>query len=276
MKSSNKIRYAGVAGMFYPGEKMVLERELSLLLEASPVLDLPRPVRGIIAPHAGYMYSGGVAARAYRQIFNRKYDTVVIIAPSHQDSFDFISIFNGKGYRTPLGDVEVDLSAVEELVQFDPVIQLSDKGHSRSEHALEVQLPFLKWALGNFRMVPVSMGSQNWENIHALSNALSQVLKNKRVLFIASSDLSHFYPDSQARIKDQVAESNIENYDEDQLWRDIQDRRCEMCGFGPVISVMRTVRKFGVKEAKVLLYRNSGDITAEKESVVGYLSAVLY
>lgn len=276
MISNEKIRSAGVAGMFYPGDPVMLERELSLLLEAAPLLELPRPVKSLIVPHAGYVYSGGVAARAYRQIFDAPVKQAVIIAPSHKDAFDFISVFNGDAYRTPLGDVPVDKEAAAALADFHSDIVLSDQGHSSSEHSLEVQLPFLQWILGNFRLIAISMGDQNYEQSEVLADALTKSLDTSRTIFVASSDLSHFHPDTRARVLDQVAQSDIESFDEEKLWQDITEGRTEMCGYGPVITVMKTARKLGAETSRVILYRNSGDITGERNEVVGYLSAVLY
>ncbi|HFE65385.1 AmmeMemoRadiSam system protein B [candidate division KSB1 bacterium 4484_188] len=276
MTQSKKIRSAGVAGMFYPGDPMMLERELSLLLEAAPLLELPRPVKSLIVPHAGYVYSGGVSARAYRQIFDAPIKRVVVIVPSHKDAFAFNSVFNGDAYRTPLGDVPVDKKAAAALAEAHPDIQLSDLGHSSSEHSLEVQLPFLQWILGNFQLVPVSMGEQTYEQSVILANAFTTVIDTSHTLFVASSDLSHFHSDARARVLDQVAQTDIETFDEEKLWQDIAEGRTEMCGYGPVITVMKTARKLGAETSRVILYRNSGDITGERNEVVGYLSAVIY
>jgi len=276
MRFFSGIRNAGVAGMFYPGEKMILERELSMLLEASPVWDFPSRIKAIIVPHAGYMYSGGVAARAYRQILGEKYDYVAVIAPSHHEYFNFISVFNGSAFETPLGNVPVNKELAKKLTQHHPLIKLSDKGHSRSEHSLEVQLPFLQWTLRKFELIPISMGDQEDKQITILANALAKVLPAEQSLIVASSDLSHFYHDSVARKLDQIAQDDIAEFDEDKLLEDIRRNRTEMCGFGPVIAAMKAARELGASEAKVLLYRNSGDITADRDQVVGYLSAVLY
>jgi AmmeMemoRadiSam system protein B len=271
----DEIRPPGVAGFFYPADKKLLGRDISLFLENSPRLNLTEPIRAMIVPHAGYMYSGGVAARAYRQIMGKKYDVVVIIAPSHHEYFEFIAVYPGKAFRTPLGDLPVDEGLVNQLTAQHPDIRLSHKGFSSSEHSLEVQLPFLKWVGDNY-IVPVMMGHQTREIIEVVRSALVTVLKGREFLVIASSDLSHFYSDSRARELDRVVMDDVSEFSPEQLFEDIAHDRCEMCGYGPAISAMKVARDCGAKEGRVLLYRTSGDITGDKRKVVGYLSGIFY
>lgn len=272
----DEIRPPGVAGFFYPADKKFLERDISLFLENSPQLDLSKPIRAMIVPHAGYMYSGGVAARAYRQIMGKKYDVVVIIAPSHHEYFEFISLYPGKAFHTPLGDIPVAEDQINQLILQHPDIRLSPNGFSASEHSLEVQLPFLKWVGENSSIIPVMMGHQTREIIEVLRGALVTVLKDKLFLVIASSDLSHFYSDTKARELDRIVINDISAFSPDQLFDDITHERCEMCGYGPAITAMKIARDCGAKEGRVLLYRTSGDITGDKGKVVGYLSGIFY
>lgn len=274
--SEAKIRKAAVAGTFYPASKMVLERDLSLLLENSPIVELTQPIRAIIAPHAGYMYSGGVAARAYRQIMSRKYDFHVILAPSHYEVFDFISIYPGSAFGTPLGQIPIAREIVEELVSQDAIFRLSEFGYSEQEHSLEVQLPLLKWVQDAPRIVPLMMGEQTSNMIEDASQLLTHALTDKNCLIIASTDLSHFHPDREARSLDEAVIKHINKYQPDELYADIMEKRCEMCGYGPAIIAMKTARALGAKKAQVLLYRNSSDMTGDLSSVVGYLSAIVY
>jgi AmmeMemoRadiSam system protein B len=276
MNTTESYRNMGVAGAFYSHDKFILERELSMLLEAAPVLDLPRTIRAIISPHAGYLYSGGVAARAYSQIINAKYQKVIVIAPTHKDSYNFSSIYDGLGYKTPLGEITVERSDAQKLTEFHKDIRFSSLGHSAEEHSLEVQLPFLQWCLRKFKFIPISMGNQDLNSIKILSEALSQIIKEDNALIVASSDLSHMHPDHQARTLDQVAMDDISKFDENKLWDDIQSGKTEMCGYGPVITAMRTAKLAGAKESKILIYRNSGDISGDHDKVVGYLSAIIY
>ncbi|RMF58892.1 MAG: AmmeMemoRadiSam system protein B [Calditrichaeota bacterium] len=270
------VRSPGVAGFFYPADKLSLERDLSLLLENAPLETFPRPIRGMIVPHAGYGYSGGVAARGYRQILGQKYDVIILIAPAHRLFFSHPTVFPGDSFLTPLGEIPVDKQFVELLHRKHPEIQLSTKGFESDEHSLEVQLPFLQWVVENVKIVPIMMGDQSLQVINLLSNALIDVLKERNFLVIASSDLSHYYNDSQARAMDQVVMNHVTGFDPDALYKDIESRRCEMCGYGPSITAMKVAKALGAQEGKVLLYRNSGDVTGERHNVVGYLAAVFY
>lgn len=272
----DEIKQACVAGSFYPAESVVLERDLSLFLENSPEVNPSRTVRSIIVPHAGYMFSGGVAARAYRQVFSHQYDFSIILAPSHYESFDFVSIYPGKAFATPLGEVSIEKNIVDEFVAQDSVFRLSEMGYSDQEHSLEVQLPLLEWVQDSPRVVPMMMGDQNWDLIIDAFRMISKMLKGRDCLLIASTDLSHYHSDSEARSMDQIVVNNINSFQPDQLYEDIMDRRCEMCGYGPAIVTLKAAKEMGASQAEVLLYRNSSDMTGDKSRVVGYLAAFVY
>ena len=269
-------RPACVAGSFYPAEKMVLERDLSLFLENSPDVDISQTIRGIVVPHAGYMYSGGVAARAYRQVISHKYDFSIILAPSHYESYDFVSIYPGRAFDTPLGAVGIEQSVADALVEQGDTFRLSEMGYSAQEHSLEVQLPLLRRVQDSPRIVPLMMGVQNWDMIVDTLRAINKIIKGKNCLMIASTDLSHYHPDTEARSMDQMVVNNINNYQPDQLYEDIVEKRCEMCGYGPAVVALKAAREFGASRAQVLLYRNSSDMTGDTSKVVGYLAAVAY
>jgi AmmeMemoRadiSam system protein B len=273
---SNKIRPAMVAGMFYPQKKITLEREVALVLENAPDDEIDARIVAIISPHAGYMYSGGVAARAYRQIIDKEYNVVIVISPSHREYFKEISIYDGYGYSTPLGVIPIDQAMANKFAEFHPKIILSEKGHRFDEHSLEVQLPFLQKVLDNFKLIPIVMGEQDMENIDILSQALSTILKEQKALIIASTDLSHFYNYDKATLLDKVVIENVKNFDPDKLFHDVQAGRCEMCGAGPVVTAMKASKMLGANKSKILLYRNSGDITGDRNEVVGYMSAILF
>jgi hypothetical protein len=260
--------------MFYPENKITLDQEVAMVLEESREIDFQGEIIGMVVPHAGYMFSGGVAARAYRQLVDSKIDVVVVIAPSHCEYFTEISIYDGYAYSTPLGILPVDKELAHELAEQSPQIILSEKGHRFEEHALEVQLPFLQKIIDNFRFIPIVMGEHNQDNIDSLAHALAKVLKDKHALIVASTDLSHFYNNEKANLLDQVVVDDIENFDEEKLYQDLQSGECEMCGGGPAVAVMKACHLLGASQSQVLLYRNSGDITGDQEEVVGYLSAI--
>jgi AmmeMemoRadiSam system protein B len=276
MNKRTKIRPATVAGMFYPRDKSNLEREIALFLENAPQIDIKGDIMGLIVPHAGYMYSGGVAARAYRQVMDKQYNIVAVISPSHREYFPGISVYDGYGYATPLGIISVAKELAEEITENYPQIILGDEGHRTEEHALEVQLPFLQEVLSDFKLLPIMMGDQEKENITMLAEALGHVLRNKNALIVASTDLSHFYNYDRAALLDRVVIDDINAFNEDKLIDDLNRKRCEMCGGGPAIAVMKAARLLGANRSKVLIYRNSGDVSGDKGQVVGYLSSVLY
>ena len=163
-----------------------------------------------------------------------------------------------------------------EITDFSPAITLGDAGHRTEEHALEVQLPFLQEVLQDFKLLPIIMGDQDTQIIEVLAAALEHVLKNKKALVVASTDLSHFHSYDRATILDRIVVDDINTFNEKKLLDDIQRNRCEMCGGGPAVAVMKTARLLGANQSKVLIYRNSGDVSGDKGQVVGYLSSVLY
>jgi AmmeMemoRadiSam system protein B len=276
MVESPKIRPPMVAGMFYPQKKISLEREIAVYLENSPVVPVSGKIMGMIVPHAGYMYSGGVASRAYRQILEKEIDVVAVIAPSHREYFTEISIYDGYGYSTPLGVLPVEKTLAQHLADFSPQIVLSEKGHRFEEHALEVQLPILQEVLENFKIIPIVMAEHSYDNIETLAKALAGVLAGQKALVVASSDLSHFYNVKKAAVLDNVVIDNLKNFDDEKLFQDLQQGNCEMCGGGPAVAVMKACKLLGANRSEVLIYRNSGDVTGEYEEVVGYLSALFY
>lgn len=276
MKTHEGIRPAFNAGLFYPADKMVLERDLSLLLENSPLVAAEAPIKAIVVPHGGYLYSGGVAARAYRQVMEFDYDVAVVIGHPHEEMFDFISVYPGSGFRTPVGDLLVERELVEELTFLNPEIQRSEMGFSDAEYTIEVQLPFLKWIQHNIRIIPIVIGQQDYSASGSLCRTLNQVLKGKKFLIVAITDLSRNVPDDKARKMDNIAIEDIEKFNPDLLWEDVLKGRCEMCGVSAVIAAMKVGEHFGATRSQVLLYRNTGDISGDRSKVVGYTSAVVY
>jgi len=270
------IRPPAVAGLFYSDKKMELDREVAVYLENAPQIEINGRVIGMVAPHAGYMYSGGVAARAYRQLLDLDIDVVAVIAPSHREYFTEISIFDGFAYATPLGTIEIHRGLAQELADINPQIILSEKGHRFEEHALEVQLPFLQKVLVKFKLIPIIMGEHSSDNIETLAQALATALRDQKALIVASSDLSHFYNAAKAETMDHLVRDKISGFAEDELFNELRAGKCEMCGGGPVVACMKASKLLGADKSKTLLYRHSGDITGDRSEVVGYLSALFY
>jgi AmmeMemoRadiSam system protein B len=267
------IRKTAVAGLFYPSDK----NELSDLIN-SFYYGMSEPnisgITGMVAPHAGYIYSGLTAAHAFHQIKNKNFETVVIISPSHREYFPGISIYSGDAYDTPLGELEIDKLFRKELTEKSENIFEGKNGH-HSEHGIEVELPFLINAIGFPKIVPIVMGDQRKEFVDELSKILSPLL-NENTLVIASSDLSHFYTKKVADKLDTVVAERISSFDVDGLQSDLDNKKCEACGGGPIIAMMKACQNFNSDKSTILHRSDSGDITGDYREVVGYLSAVVY
>ncbi len=270
----NTIRKPAVAGMFYPGDPGQLAKEVELLLELyKPAKDYGK-VYGLVAPHAGYVYSGKTAAYGYNTIAGKDYKTVVVISPSHREYFPGISIYSGDAYETPLGIVEIDKELREKLINNSKTIFAGVQGH-RAEHALEVQLPFLQTVLKDFKLLPVVMGDQSRIFVDELANSLAE-FTDDNTLIVASSDLSHFYPRTQAEILDSRVEKHINDFDYEGLQNDLERRTCEACGGGGIVSTLKALDMKDVQHSEVIYRNDSGETTGDTSEVVGYLSAVMY
>jgi AmmeMemoRadiSam system protein B/AmmeMemoRadiSam system protein A len=232
-------------------------------------------IKALICPHAGYIYSGQVAAYSYSQVAGKKYDSIIIIAPSHSESFDFVSVFDGDAYSTPLGKVNIDKKRSTMLVENNNRIRFSEKGHN-NEHSIEVQLPFLQYIFKEFEFIPVVIGHQSKQNIHAAGEAISEVFKKDNILIIASTDLSHYHPYSAAVALDSQVEDLVGKFDIDSLEEEFLKNNIEMCGGGPVAAAMIAAKNLGADKALILKYLNSGDVSGERKAVVGYLAAALF
>ncbi len=260
---------------FYPSDAESLKRTINSLLESAPLEKIPGEIVALIVPHAGYQYSGGVAAYAYRQIYDKNFDCVIIIGPSHRAYIDGISIGEEDYYNTPLGLVPLNGDIALELNKAGKKIFFDSTAHAQ-EHSVEVQVPFLQATLKDFKIVPIVMGNPTWSNVEELAKALVEVVKEKSILIIASSDFSHYYPYDQAVKMDKIALENIEKMDAKALYQALEEGRCELCGAGPVLAVLEAAKKLGADKIKVLKYANSGDITGDKSGVVGYASIAIY
>jgi len=275
------IRRPAVAGQFYPASATDLRKQIQQFFQAAKLVSVPGRIVGMISPHAGYIYSGWVAAHGYRELEGEKYETVIIIAPSHFETFSEISVYPRGGYETPLGVVFVDEEMAEKIAAQSSRIILSNKGHRQEhliqrEHAVEVQIPFLQMVLKDFKIVPIVMGNQSYENSQTLGNAIAKAAKGHNVLIVASSDLSHYHPYQEAVDIDSRLISYVEKFDFSGLAEAISKREVEACGGGPIVATMIAAEKLGAKKVKILNYANSGDTMGDKSRVVGYLSAVFY
>jgi AmmeMemoRadiSam system protein B len=273
----NLIREPAVAGTFYPGRADVLERDIKRYLDGAHFEPIEGNVVGVVSPHAGYIYSGPVAAYGFKTLLGRSYDTVVVIAPSHRVYFEGVAVMDEGGYRTPLGMVGIDEDFSRQLLKTEKVAMRNPEAH-REEHSLEVQIPFLQVVLEGFKIVPLIMGVQTAETCEALAQSLHEVMKERggRYLVVGSTDLSHYYSSQRALQLDGVVVGHLERFDLTGLMRDLEAKRYEACGAGPMIATLNVSQKLGATESKVLKYANSGDVSGDRGAVVGYVSCVLY
>ena len=265
------VRPPAVAGMFYPGDPGELSGTLRTLLESPP--EAQGGIRGVIAPHAGYAYSGRTAAEAYGRLTGARFDTVVVIAPSHREYFEGVSVYPGRAYTTPLGEIPVDAALRDTLVALSGLVRASTAGHG-AEHAIEVHLPFLQHVLGEFRLLPLVIGHQTKDVCFGLGAALRALLEGRSALIVASTDLSHFHPDARAREMDSVVIADVKAFDPRALMAHLEEGTAEACGGGPTVAALSALRELGATRLDVVGYATSGDITGDLRSVVGYLSAV--
>jgi AmmeMemoRadiSam system protein B len=269
-----KIRKAAVAGYFYPSDPRKLSDEIETLLSCSiPGIDL-LSITGIVSPHAGYIYSGRTSAFAYNLLKGKDINKVIIISPSHREYFPGVCIYEGDGYETPLGVVEVDLELAGKLTDGNRIIYKGVEGHG-DEHAIEVQIPFIQKMINEFKIVPIVMGDQGKIFIDEVAVKISEAADDK-TLIVASSDLSHYYSKKDADELDSVIEEDINNFNFKKLQNDLELKNCEACGGGPIVAMMKATFLMNKKNAFVLNRSNSGDVTGDYSGVVGYLSAAVY
>jgi AmmeMemoRadiSam system protein B/AmmeMemoRadiSam system protein A len=269
------IRKSVIAGTWYPGDPSTLTGDIRSYLKKVPEQAVGGPVVGLVSPHAGYVYSGQIAAHGYRLLEGRRYDAVVVIGPSHRVLFRGASVWPSGGYETPLGVVPIDSELAGAILGADPVLNSDRKPHA-AEHSVEIQLPFLQVVLGTFAFVPIVMGTQDYQTCEAVADAILGAAKGKNVLVVGSSDLSHFHTYDQAKRLDQALVDLVQKRDHRGLSRELEDGICEACGGGPVVTAMLYAEKAGARGVKVLQYANSGDVTGERRQVVGYLSAAFF
>jgi hypothetical protein len=277
VKEMSFVREPAVSGMFYPDNPSKLRKDIENYLEHAIAPDLKETIIGIVSPHAGYMYSAQVAAYGFRMVAKKQYDTVIIIAPSHKVYFDGVALWDRGGFKTPLGVIDIDEEIAQEMLNIGGVIQSNMETH-RQEHALEVQLPFLQLVLDNFSIIPLIMGAQTSSICKKLAQCIFDALQGskKKVLIVASTDLSHYYPYTEAKKLDNVIVEHLDAFNISGMVEDVEKGKTEACGAGPVISTMILSEKLGATRGKVLKYANSGDVSGDKSGVVGYVSAVFY
>ena len=281
--AATSIRPPAVAGQFYTDDPTRLAAEVKAFIEAADTPDIAGDIIGLIAPHAGYTYSGAVAGYSYAPLQGRSYTTVIIVGPSHRGiPLAGAALSSREFWETPLGKVPVNREMTDRLLAADSRLKLSDLAH-RQEHSLETQLPFLQTVLEDFSIVPIVLSDFGRHNTLPLAEAIAAVADEKTLL-VASTDLSHYPVAESASEVDHIILDAIATFDVDkvyatdaeQLARGIENLHCTCCGLGAVVAVMHAAKLLGATQAKVLHYANSADIEPRSASrCVGYGSVVL-
>jgi AmmeMemoRadiSam system protein B len=274
-QDNQDIRHSVIAGTWYPGSASALADTIDQFLANVDVPPVEGELHALISPHAGYSYSGGVAAYAYRQLEGQAYPIVVVVSPVHQYyGGQFLATSRGC-YQTPLGLVKVDRDMLSQLAR-DVGLSYIDQDQ---EHSLEIQLPFLQRVLGQFSLVPVMMGDQSEAACRQLGAALVKALEGKKALLVASSDLAHLHDYHEVLAHDRAVQKYVGDFDPEGLLESLAKNEAQACGGGPIITAMLAARERGADAAAVLKYLNSGDVTGIKtpgQYTVGYLAGAIY
>jgi len=270
------VRKPVIAGTWYPANPARLRADIEGYLAGARVDAIDGKVMGLVSPHAGYVYSGQVAAHAYKIAQGSEFDAVILIGPSHRVYFRGASIYDGEGYETPLGIIPIDKALADKIATYSGGVVSLAPDNRLPENSLEIQVPFLQVALGTIPFVPILMGTQDLGTCRAVADAIVQAVGDMTVLVIASSDFSHYHSYDRAVEMDSAALGYIEKMDAAGFLQGIEDGRYEACGAGPVAVTTMVTRAMGADTARILEYMNSGDITGDKSGVVGYAAVVLY
>ncbi|HWR35509.1 MAG TPA: AmmeMemoRadiSam system protein B [Clostridia bacterium] len=264
---NSTIRQPAVAGQFYPGKSETLLRDIGQYAEAVPGEQIS--ALGCVVPHAGYMYSGHVAGAVYAKLALPK--RYIILCPNHTGKGRPLAIMSEGAWRTPLGDARIDAELSAQLKSAAPLLSEDAVAHS-TEHALEVQIPFLQTLTLDFSFVPVAVGVGDFDVLSTLGEAIAQVVSRAEgpVLVIASSDMNHYESDAVTRAKDAKAIERILALDARGLHEVVRRENITMCGYGPAVAMLTAAVRLGAKSAELIRYATSGDVSGDRNWVVGY------
>jgi len=269
---TSSVRTPAVAGRFYPRRPEDLRKEIEIFTHT---VDAPRiSAIGCIAPHAGYMFSGHVAGAVYARIDVP--DRAVVLCPNHTGMGHPLAVMTRESWQTPLGEVAADNDLGTALLQQCHQAGEDSAAH-RSEHAIEVQLPFLQMRNPHLRFLPIAVGTSDYETLRALGEALGNVIASQsgKVLIVASSDMNHYEPDAVTRVKDRKAIERVLDLDPRGLWDVVMNEDVSMCGFGPAIAMLTAAKRLGATSATLMKYATSGDVSGDRDAVVGYAGIVV-
>jgi hypothetical protein len=271
-----KIKQANVSGQFYPDSAEALSSQIEAFFsEVGDVAYNPN-ARVVIAPHAGYVYSGAVAAYGYKAVSRNDYNTIVIFSPSHYYNFEGFSVGLFEGFQTPLGSVRVDEAFARRLQEKNDKVIFEPNAFER-EHALEVQIPFLQKTFNDFKIVPIVFGRSQFQDLQDFARTLSEVIGDRKdVLIVVSTDMSHFHDDTTARKMDRQTIQAVEDLQAQRLFKACHLGTMELCGVYPVVTALNYAKLTGLDQVDILKYAHSGDVSGDMNRVVGYFSAVIY
>jgi MEMO1 family protein len=273
------IRRSMYSGSWYPGTKLELDAAVDSYLSTAETADIEGDVTGIVSPHAGYVYSGSIAACAYKPLIHKNIDVAIVLGNAHREGFKGAAIDSAKAYSNPLGTVDIDRDLSEKIVQTSSAITLNNTPHIQ-EHSLEMQIPFLQKTLKpGFKIVPILFGFDEDGAEQQLISALKDLLKNKKYILVASTDLTHFPSYENAKRIDRITVEKIASMDEDALrlhnetvmQEKIPGLSCVLCALSATTTVMALSRALGAVKGQVLKNANSGDLDiGSRNRVVGY------
>jgi MEMO1 family protein len=272
------VRPSPIAGMWYPGKADSLRHDVQTYLSQVQVERIKGRIQGLLVPHAGFRFSGQVAAHAFRYIEGMAPELVVVLSPHHRYHSAQLLTTGHDAYETPIGKVAVDGDMQRHLME-----QLKIKSaidllpiQNDAEHAIEIELPFLQVLLNNFKLLPIMLRDQSAKVAKALGDALAEMAANKEILIVASSDLSHFYHQAQAQVYDQEMLRRVAAFDPDGVISAEEEGRGYACGRGAIAAMLWTVNQLGSNEIRIVCRATSGDVTHDLSSVVGYGAAVIW
>ncbi len=274
---NEKVKRPSVSGQFYSADAKELARDVDGFIKKAPIEPKRNPIDILIAPHAGYVYSGPVAGYSFKAVAKNDYKTIIILAPSHFVEFDGISVWEEGAFETPLGTVEVDQELTKKLISANKNFYFYPEAFAK-EHSLEVELPFLQRTFKNFKIVPVVMGQPSFETLESFAVALEKIIANRQdILIVVSTDMSHYHPDKLARQMDFESLEAIKELKAEKIFEECGARtKMEMCGFVPVTAALLYAKAKGLNQVEVLRYANSGDVSGDTKRVVGYSSVIIY